>query len=206
MNGLEGKGVLVTGGSRGIGRATVHRFVAEGSRLFLCGLDAPEVDEAVRATGAASGEACDVSVEADVERLIASAAGALGRIDVLINNAGIARKDAFLEIGADSWDRTIAVNLRGMFLVGQAVLGAYGRPVASLGDADARRMVLGLGVSHRVTVENWFGSTKTLDVHIAWLRKKLEDDPAHPRYITTIRGVGFRFAAPQDVAPETDAG
>ena len=41
---------------------------------------------------------------------------------------------------------------------------------------------------------HWFGSTKTLDVHIAWLRKKLGDDPAHPRYITTIRGVGFRFA------------
>ena len=43
---------------------------------------------------------------------------------------------------------------------------------------------------------HWFGSTKTLDVHIAWLRKKLEDDPSQPRYITTVRGVGFRFAAP----------
>ena len=40
---------------------------------------------------------------------------------------------------------------------------------------------------------HWFGSTKTLDVHIAWLRKKLGDDPAHPRYIATIRGVGFKF-------------
>jgi len=44
---------------------------------------------------------------------------------------------------------------------------------------------------------HWFGSTKTLDVHVAWLRKKLGDDPAHPRYITTIRGVGFRFAGPE---------
>jgi DNA-binding response OmpR family regulator len=44
---------------------------------------------------------------------------------------------------------------------------------------------------------HWFGSTKTLDVHIAWLRKKLGDDPAQPRYITTIRGVGFRFADPK---------
>jgi two-component system, OmpR family, response regulator RegX3 len=43
--------------------------------------------------------------------------------------------------------------------------------------------------------KHWFGSTKTLDVHIAWLRKKLEDDPGHPTYITTVRGVGFRFAA-----------
>jgi len=44
--------------------------------------------------------------------------------------------------------------------------------------------------------EHWFGSTKTLDVHVSWLRKKLEDDPANPVYITTSRGVGFRFAAP----------
>jgi two-component system response regulator RegX3 len=43
---------------------------------------------------------------------------------------------------------------------------------------------------------NWFGSTKTLDVHIGWLRRKLGDDPADPTYIETVRGVGFRFAAP----------
>ncbi|HXF36511.1 MAG TPA: response regulator transcription factor [Actinomycetota bacterium] len=48
---------------------------------------------------------------------------------------------------------------------------------------------------------HWFGSTKTLDVHISWLRKKLGDDPSNPRYITTIRGVGFRFAAPEEIAP-----
>ncbi len=46
---------------------------------------------------------------------------------------------------------------------------------------------------------HWFGPTKTLDVHISWLRKKLEDDAADPRYITTVRGVGFRFAAREDV-------
>jgi DNA-binding response OmpR family regulator len=46
---------------------------------------------------------------------------------------------------------------------------------------------------------NWFGSTKTLDVHVSWLRRKIEDDPANPRYITTIRRVGFRFAAPENI-------
>jgi DNA-binding response OmpR family regulator len=45
---------------------------------------------------------------------------------------------------------------------------------------------------------NWFGSTKTLDVHVASLRKRIEDEPASPRYITTVRGVGFRFASPDD--------
>ncbi len=49
--------------------------------------------------------------------------------------------------------------------------------------------------------ENWFGSTKTLDVHIGWLRRKLGDDPAARAYIETVRGVGFRFAAPEDRAP-----
>jgi two-component system, OmpR family, response regulator RegX3 len=50
---------------------------------------------------------------------------------------------------------------------------------------------------------HWFGPTKTLDVHISWLRKKIEDDPSDPRYITTVRGVGFRFAAPE---PDGSAG
>ncbi|MFN8162931.1 MAG: response regulator transcription factor [Solirubrobacterales bacterium] len=48
---------------------------------------------------------------------------------------------------------------------------------------------------------NWFGSTKTLDVHIGWLRRKLGDDPANPTYIETVRGVGFRFAAPEVEEP-----
>lgn len=46
--------------------------------------------------------------------------------------------------------------------------------------------------------ENWFGSTKTLDVHIGWLRKKIGDDPQHPHFIHTVRGVGFRFSPPQE--------
>jgi two-component system, OmpR family, response regulator RegX3 len=45
---------------------------------------------------------------------------------------------------------------------------------------------------------HWFGPTKTLDVHVSWLRKKIEDDPSDPRYITTVRGVGFRFLAPEE--------
>jgi two-component system response regulator RegX3 len=50
----------------------------------------------------------------------------------------------------------------------------------------------------RVWDENWFGSTKTLDVHIRWLRQKLGDDPTDPRYLHTVRGVGFRFTAPEE--------
>jgi len=46
--------------------------------------------------------------------------------------------------------------------------------------------------------ENWFGDTRTLDVHIRWLRLKIEDDPADPRYIQTVRGMGYRFAGPEE--------
>jgi two-component system, OmpR family, response regulator RegX3 len=52
----------------------------------------------------------------------------------------------------------------------------------------------------RVWDENWFGSTKTLDVHVRWLRQKLGDDPADPRYLHTVRGVGFRFTAPEELS------
>jgi two-component system, OmpR family, response regulator RegX3 len=63
---------------------------------------------------------------------------------------------------------------------------------------DAGRVVTREDLMSEVWDTNWFGSTKTLDVHIGWLRRKLGDDPADPTYIETVRGVGFRFAAPEE--------
>jgi NAD(P)-dependent dehydrogenase (short-subunit alcohol dehydrogenase family) len=130
MRGLKGKGVLVCGGSSGIGLAAAQRFLEEGSRVFVAGLEPAEVDAAVaglRQHGEASGLACDVSQEAEVARLAAAAAAALGGVDVLANNAGTSRRAPFLEITAADWDRIIAVNLRGMFLVAQAVTARMAR-------------------------------------------------------------------------------
>ena len=124
MRGLAGKGVLVCGGSSGIGLAAAQRFLEEGSRVFIAGLQPEEVAAAVaglREHGEAGGLACDVSQEAEVARLAAAAEAALGGVDVLANNAGTSRRAPFLEITAAEWDRIIAVNLRGMFLVAQAV-------------------------------------------------------------------------------------
>jgi len=124
MRGLAGKRVLVSGGSSGIGQATAQRFLEEGARVFLCGLDADQVDAAVAglaAFGTVAGIAADVSREDDVTRLVTSACEALGGVDVLINNAGVAWREPFLEITAAHWDQMMAVNLRGMFLVAQAV-------------------------------------------------------------------------------------
>ena len=106
MRGLQGKRVLISGGSSGIGLATAQRFLAEGSRVFLAGLDQGEVDSALAGlspSGEVSGLACDVSLEGDVTRMVAAAHRALGGIDVLINNAGTARRDPFLAIAAGDW-------------------------------------------------------------------------------------------------------
>jgi two-component system response regulator RegX3 len=65
--------------------------------------------------------------------------------------------------------------------------------------ADAGTVLTREHIMDEVWDPHWFGPTKTLDVHVSWLRKKIEDDPANPRYITTVRGVGFRFAGPDDL-------
>ena len=66
---------------------------------------------------------------------------------------------------------------------------------------DAGRVVTREELMSEIWDVNWFGSTKTLDVHIGWLRRKLGDDPVDSRYIHTVRGVGFRFASPEEVVP-----
>ncbi len=125
MRGLNDRGVLISGGTSGIGLATARRFLEEGARVFVGGVDAGEVAIALaelrEREGPVEGVTVDVSREDDVARLVTEATTSLGRIDVLINNAGIAEKTWFLDLDAERWDRMIAVNLRGMFLVAQAV-------------------------------------------------------------------------------------
>jgi NAD(P)-dependent dehydrogenase (short-subunit alcohol dehydrogenase family) len=134
VNGLAGKGVLVSGGTSGIGAATARRFVDEGARVVVGGHDEADLKRTLTELDGVAGWVIDVGGEEDVERFVERAAEHLRTIDVLINNAGIARKARFLETSADEWDRTQAVNLRGMFLVARAV----GRRMA----ADGTRGVI----------------------------------------------------------------
>jgi 3-oxoacyl-[acyl-carrier protein] reductase len=124
MRGLRGKRVLVSGGSSGIGAAAARRFLDEGCRVVLGGIDPDEVERTVgelRDAGEVHGVAADVSREDGAAALVRSAHEALGGLDVLADNAGIAWREPFLDITAEHWDRMLAVNLRGMFLVAQGV-------------------------------------------------------------------------------------
>jgi NAD(P)-dependent dehydrogenase (short-subunit alcohol dehydrogenase family) len=124
MRGLNDKRVLVSGGTTGIGLATARRFLEEGCRVFVGGLTEHEVESALeelRPLGDIAGVAADIRQEAGVASLVDAATAALSGLDVLANNAGTAWRESFLDITPDHWDRMMAVNLRGMFLVAQAV-------------------------------------------------------------------------------------
>ncbi len=124
MRGLSGKGVLITGANRGIGKATARRFLEEGSRVFICGLEKAEVQGTVsefRTLGPIDGIECDVGKDETAAFLIQKAEGFLQRVDILINNAGIAWEEPFLEATIQHWDQIQRVNLRGMFLIAQGV-------------------------------------------------------------------------------------
>ncbi len=119
---LRGRVALVTGGSRGIGAAIVRAFVAEGADVAFCHLDdddrAAEVRSEIEAAGRRTYEAsCDVADEAAVETFVSAVREKCGAIDILVNNAGTSSEAPFEAITPAEFDRMIAVNLRGTFLM-----------------------------------------------------------------------------------------
>ncbi len=117
---LAGKRAIITGAARGIGRATAERFAAEGARLLLNDSDAAALEafvaELARAGATVRGAPGDVSEDAVVRRFTQEAADAYGGIDILVANAGVIPEADLASATAELWDRTMAVDARGMFL------------------------------------------------------------------------------------------
>lgn len=123
---LKDKIVIVTGGAQGIGRVYGLGVAGEGARVVVADVadPTPTVKEIEAGGGQALGVTCDVSREADTQRLATETLARFGRIDVLVNNAavyGILKRRPFIEIPVEEWDRVMAVNLRGLFLCARAV-------------------------------------------------------------------------------------
>ncbi|MEN9905745.1 MAG: 3-oxoacyl-ACP reductase FabG [Pseudomonadota bacterium] len=122
---LKGKVSIITGSANGIGLAAARKFAAEGAIVIVCDLDAEQVERAVKlleGSGAtAAGFVVDVADRSTVDSMVAAVKARFGRIDVLVNNAGITRDARLLKMTEAQWDAVIDVNLKGVFHCTQAV-------------------------------------------------------------------------------------
>ncbi len=117
---LAEKVAIVTGATQGIGLACAQRLVREGARVMLVDIR-PDGEQAAAEIGdAARFFAADVSQKVDVDAMIAATLQAFGRIDILVNNAGVTHAADFLDLHEDDFDRVLRINLKSMFLCGQA--------------------------------------------------------------------------------------
>lgn len=126
MGRLSGKTGIVTGGGTGIGKGVALALAREGANVVICGRRLAPLESVVAAIEAEGGKAtavqADVAVAVDVERLVETAVSTYGAVDILVNNAGIGGGGAFHNHSIETWDKVMAVNLRGPFLMARAVL------------------------------------------------------------------------------------
>jgi len=125
---FQGKAVLITGAGVGIGRAAAVQFAKAGAKVAVNSVTAANGEETVRLVRAAGAQGVyiqgDVSRDADARRMVDETIKAFGRIDVLVNNAGIVLPGRVDNTTEDDWDRTMAVNLKGPFLVSKYAIPA----------------------------------------------------------------------------------
>ena len=120
---LSGKVAVITGAARGIGRACAERFLSDGCKVVISDVDGDNLARTAGELGRPDDLrtiVCDVAKRADVDRLVATAVKEFGRIDIMVNKAGVARNQEFLDITETDFDEIIGINLKGAFFGVQA--------------------------------------------------------------------------------------
>jgi len=156
---LEGKTAVITGGSRGIGKGIALRFASEGANIALTNIiDNEEFTDAVREIEAlgvrAKGYVSDASVFADAENVINEIVKDFGRVDVLVNNAGITRDTLLMRMTEEQWDQVLTVNLKSVFNLTKAAI----KPMMKQKHGSIINMSSVVGVSGNAGQSNYSAS------------------------------------------------
>ncbi len=188
---FDGRVTIVTGAGRGIGRAIAERFGSDGAAVVIADLDDATAAETARAIEAAGGRAlavhADVTRPGEVEALAAAATDTFGRIDVLVNNAGILRSTRAADVTAEEWHLVVDSNLTGSFLCARAAYPAlrdsgHGRIVNVASMAGRATSTLG-GVHYTTAKAGVLGLTR----HLAreWARDGITVNAVSPGIVDT---------------------
>jgi D-threitol dehydrogenase (NAD+) len=214
---LDGKVAVVTGGASGIGSAIVDAYAAKGATVVVLDKAVEAAQQKVEDGTAAAAFSCDVTSEQSVVDAVDAVRAQFGRIDVLVNSAGIAVTDPAEQLTVEAWDQTMAINLRGAFLVSQQVgrillaqgsgtvisLASQAATIALPGHLAYCASKFGLVGMTKVLALEWAGRGVTANtisptVVMTPLAKELWDNPEGDALKAQIPT--GRFAEPEEIA------
>jgi 3-oxoacyl-[acyl-carrier protein] reductase len=190
MRRLEGKSALITGAGRGIGKAIASKFLQEGARLVICDIVADRLADATRDLsqhGEVHALQGDVTEAVFCAALVEQASELYGGLDVLVNNAGIGIFEPFLEHSETTWDRTLSVNLKSVFLLGQAaarlmVAQGHGGAIVNMASSNGHLGEKGLA-AYNASKAGVILLTKTMAIELA--PHKIRVNCVSPGFILT---------------------
>jgi NAD(P)-dependent dehydrogenase (short-subunit alcohol dehydrogenase family) len=198
MRGLAGKAILVTGSSTGIGYAMAQRLVSEGAKVLIHGRDQAEVDAACRHLGAATqGATGDLADPATAQAIVDATVKAFGRIDGLVNNAGIYPRGVVAETTAEFFDHMFAINTRAPLLCAEAAIRAFrlqksGGAIVTVGSINAY-----CGLSNLTVYSMSKGALMTMTRNLA--------NTLGPELIRVNQlNVGWTFTASEDATQQRE--
>ena len=183
---LEGKVIAMTGAAGGIGSILAKGLAAAGGKLALCDLREDEVRKLAGEIEGAAGFGVDVLDTGSIRKCVEAAVAAFGRIDVLINCAGINKREGILDVAESTYDRIMGINLKGVFMMCQAVGGQMvkqgGGNVINIGSHNDEGMLGGCSV---------YGATKsgvialTRAMAVEWAQHNIRANAISPGHILT---------------------